>query len=68
MGFNRHTINRIKIGHAKERWVVLHPSLEYLGRRSVPTKDGLCYSINYMKLIKIFYNLYLGKTGRAGIV
>jgi hypothetical protein len=24
------------------------------------------YSINYMKLIKeIFYNLYLGKTGRA---
>jgi hypothetical protein len=31
----------------------------------VPTEDGLCYSINYMKLIKGFYSLYLGKTGHA---
>jgi hypothetical protein len=28
----------------------------------VPAEDGLRYSINYMKLIKEFYNLYLGKT------
>jgi hypothetical protein len=31
----------------------------------VPTEDGLCYSINCMKLIKGFYSLCLGKTGRA---
>jgi hypothetical protein len=31
----------------------------------VPTEDGLCYSNDYIKLIKEFYNLYLGKTGRA---
>jgi hypothetical protein len=36
-----------------------------LGRRSVLTEDGLCYSIDCMKRIKGFYSLCLGKTGRA---
>jgi hypothetical protein len=36
-----------------------------LGRRSVPTEDGLYYSVNHIKLIKGFYSLYLRKTGRA---
>jgi hypothetical protein len=31
----------------------------------MPTEDELYYSINYMKLIKEFYNLFLGKKGRA---
>jgi hypothetical protein len=31
----------------------------------VPTEDGLYYSVNHIKLIKGFYSLYLGKTGRA---
>jgi hypothetical protein len=31
----------------------------------VPTKDGLCYSIDCMKLIKELNNLYLGKMGRT---
>jgi hypothetical protein len=28
-------------------------------------EDGLYYSVNHIKLIKGFYNLYLGKMGRA---
>jgi hypothetical protein len=31
----------------------------------VPTEDGLYYSVDHIKLIKGFYSLYLGKTGRA---
>jgi hypothetical protein len=31
----------------------------------VPIEDGLYYSVNHIKLIKGFYSLYLGKTGRA---
>jgi hypothetical protein len=31
----------------------------------VPTEDGLCYSINFMKLIKALNNSYLGKTGHT---
>jgi hypothetical protein len=31
----------------------------------VLTEDELCYSIDHIKLIKEFYSLYLGKTGRA---
>ena len=36
-----------------------------LGRRSVPTEDELYCSVNHIKIIKGFYSLYLGKTGRA---
>jgi hypothetical protein len=31
----------------------------------VLTEDELCYSVDYIKLIKGFYSLYPGKTGRA---
>jgi hypothetical protein len=31
----------------------------------MPTEDGLYYSVDHIKLIKEFYSLYLGKTGRA---
>jgi hypothetical protein len=31
----------------------------------MPTEDGLYYSVNHIKLIKVVYGLYLGKMGRA---
>ena len=36
-----------------------------LGRKSMPTEDGLHLFIECMYPVKEFYNLYLGKTGRA---
>ena len=36
-----------------------------LGRQSMPTEDGLHLFIDCTYLVKEFYNLHLGKTGRA---